>query len=196
IRLALQNNEQKPSFQPQEAQQINHKLEQYQQNDQVQRFLIPIRDSPPSLPNNSVENISSTVERDRINHFGRYESSDEVDIEAMIRTSRFYSAKGFNQSEYSRKETHIAFNSNGALFFNLHYFEQVFTGDLKSYFHNTSSSISIVRTIVNFYSMATCHELSHNIDSHHDFNFINRLEKVSVRFMDAKDAFLSKFSFQ
>jgi len=44
--------------------------------------------------------------------------------------------------------------------------------------------------------MITCHELSHNIDSNHDLNFINRLERVSVRFMDSKDAFISKFSFE
>jgi hypothetical protein len=44
--------------------------------------------------------------------------------------------------------------------------------------------------------MVTCHELSHNTDSNHDLNFINRLEKVSVKFIDAKDTFLSKFSFQ
>ena len=61
---------------------------------------------------------------------------------------------------------------------------------------NGSSSNVIVRRIVNFYFMVTCHELSHNIDSNHDLNFINRLERVSVRFMDSKDAFLSKFSFQ
>jgi len=39
--------------------------------------------------------------------------------------------------------------------------------------------------------MVTCDELSHNINSNHDLNFINRLERVSVRFMDAKDAFIS-----
>ncbi|CAF1073633.1 unnamed protein product [Rotaria sordida] len=289
IKLALQNeqtkiekNVQKPSlqhqeqsFQLQEVQQINHKLEQHQQNDQVHRgffqslkdFLVPIRYSPSSLPNNSVDNISSIVERDCINHFGRYKSSDEADIEAMIRTSRSYSATEFNQSEHSRNESNnscefvpastmirydhylhgislyidrnvtltetmidqgkqlaqllsglakdvfnmsvqtmhlfrdidsarIAFNSNGALFFNLRYFEQVFVDELKPYIHNTSSSIPIVRTIVNFYFMVACHELSHNVDSSHDLNFISRLERVSVRFMDAKDVFLSKFSFQ
>lgn len=44
--------------------------------------------------------------------------------------------------------------------------------------------------------MVACHELSHNIDSNHDLNFINSFEKVSVKFMDAKDAFLSTFSLQ
>ncbi|CAF3745431.1 unnamed protein product [Rotaria sp. Silwood1] len=207
------------------------------------------------------------IERDRINHFGRYKSSDEADIRAMIRTSRPYSSTEFNQSEYSRNESNnscefvpvsnmihydhllhgislyidqnvtltdtmidhgkqlawllsglakdvfnmsvqtihlfldidsarIAFNSHGALFFNLRYFEQVFADDLKPYLHNTSSSIPIVRSVVNFYFMVACHELSHNIDSSHDLNFINRLERVSVRFMNAKDVFLSKFFFQ
>lgn len=90
----------------------------------------------------------------------------------------------------------IAFNSNGALFFNLRYFEQVFADDLKPYLHENSSSIPIVRTIVNFYYMIACHELSHNVDTNHDLRFISRFERVSVRFMDAKDAFLSTFSFK
>ncbi|CAF4359301.1 unnamed protein product, partial [Adineta steineri] len=91
----------------------------------------------------------------------------------------------------------IAFNSGGSLFFNLRYFEQVYWDDLKSSIANNSSSSSnpVIRRIVNFYFMVTCHELSHNIDSNHDLNFINRLERVSVRFMDAKDAFISTFYF-
>lgn len=43
--------------------------------------------------------------------------------------------------------------------------------------------------------MVTCHELTHNIHLNHDLNFINRLENVSVKFMDKKDEFISKFSF-
>jgi len=91
----------------------------------------------------------------------------------------------------------IAFNNNGSLFYNLPYFEQVFADELKMHIENglSSSTTSIVRRRVNFYFMVTCHELSHNIDSNHDLNFINRLEKVSVRFMDAKDLFISKVSF-
>ncbi|CAF4306318.1 unnamed protein product, partial [Rotaria magnacalcarata] len=58
------------------------------------------------------------------------------------------------------------------------------------------SSTPIVRKIANFYYMIACHELSHNIDSNHDLHFIDCFEKVSVRFMDAKDAFLSTFSLQ
>ncbi|CAF3159133.1 unnamed protein product [Rotaria sp. Silwood2] len=252
------------------------KFDQNQQNDQIQRgffqslkdFLVPNRySSSSSFSNNSIENISSTIERDRINNFGQNKSFDEADIRTMIRTSRTYSAKEFNQSEHSRNESNnsceyippsnmirydhllygislyidcnltltdamidqgkqlarllsglakdvfsmpvqtmhlfrdidsarIAFNNNGALFFNLRYFEQIFADDLKAYLPNASSSIPIVRTIINFYYMVACHELSHNIDSSHDLNFINRLEKVSVRFMDLKDTFLSKFSFQ
>lgn len=91
----------------------------------------------------------------------------------------------------------IAFNSNGSLFFNLRYFEQVYAEELKSSLpHAASSTAPIVRHLVNFYYMVACHELAHNIDTNHDLNFINRLERVSVRFMDAKDAFLIKFSFQ
>lgn len=59
----------------------------------------------------------------------------------------------------------------------------------------SSSLNSIIRRIVNFYYMVTCHELSHNIHSNHDLNFINCLEKVSVTFMDAKDQFILNFSF-
>ena len=65
-----------------------------------------------------------------------------------------------------------------------------------SIFPNVSSSVPIVCTIVNFYYIVTCHELAHNIDSNHDLNFINRFERVLVKFMDTKEAFLSKFSFQ
>ncbi|CAF3429660.1 unnamed protein product [Rotaria socialis] len=94
----------------------------------------------------------------------------------------------------------IAFNTNGALFFNLRYFEQVFFDDLRYYLENSTpslpSSTPIVRKIANFYYMIACHELSHNIDSNHDLHFIDCFEKVSVRFMDAKDAFLSTFSLQ
>ena len=52
-----------------------------------------------------------------------------------------------------------------------------------------------MRKLANFYYMITCHELSHNIDANHDLNFINRLERVSVQFMDQRDGFISKFSF-
>ncbi|CAF2792873.1 unnamed protein product [Rotaria sp. Silwood2] len=267
--------------------QLNKQQEQYQQNLQTPRglfqslkdLLVPIQlpsssSSSPALPipsqSQSVENISSTIERNRIDHFGRYKSTDDADIDKMIRTTRSYSQMEFNQTEHSRNENNtscefvpaanmirydklfhgiplyidrnvkltnilidqgkqlawllsglakqvfnipvetmhlfrdiesarIAFNSNGALFFNLRYYEQVFFDDFKLYLQNStslSSSTPIVRKIVNFYFMVTCHELSHNIDSNHDLNFINRFEKVSVRFMDEKDAFLSRFSFQ
>lgn len=89
----------------------------------------------------------------------------------------------------------IAFNTQGSLFFNVRYFEQAFANDLRPYVHKSSGDIPLIRTIVNFYFIVTCHELSHNLDNNHDLNFINRLERVSVYFMDAKDAFLSEFSF-
>ena len=90
----------------------------------------------------------------------------------------------------------IAFNSNGALFFNLRYFEQVFADDLQSHLPNASSNLGIVRTIVNFYYTITCHELAHNLATNHDLNFMHHFEKVIVRFMDAKEVFLNRFSFQ
>jgi len=64
----------------------------------------------------------------------------------------------------------IAFNSDGAVFFNLRYFEQVFADDLRSHSSNDSSSNVIIRRTVNFYFVVTCHELSHNIDSNQDLN--------------------------
>ncbi|CAF1040266.1 unnamed protein product [Rotaria sordida] len=283
------NPKQKQPLQQQEQTLQVDKLQQYyqqefqkptnnQQHSQTPRglfqnlkdLLVPVQLPSPSPQSQSVENISSTIERNRIDHFGRYKSTDDDDIDTMIRTTRSYSQMEFNQMEHSRNENNtscefvpaanmmrydrlfygiplyidrnvkitnilldqgkqlawllsglakqvfnipvetmhlfrdiesarIAFNSNGALFFNLRYFEQVFFDDLKPYLENSttvSSSTPIVRKIVNFYFMVACHELSHNIDSNHDLNFINRFEKVSVRFMDAKDTFLSRFFFQ
>ncbi|CAF3497440.1 unnamed protein product [Adineta steineri] len=263
--------------------EINRKQsQQYEQNDQSQRggffqnlkdYFIPLQfpsPSPtPTIPSsNSTENLSSNIETNRVSHFGEHKRDDDDDINQMIKTSRPYSEKEFNQNECSRNEINnscefvpssnmirhsdlfhgiplyidknvqltnlmidqgnqlayllcllakqvfsipiktmhlfrdidsarIAFNSGGSLFFNLRYFEQVYWDDLKSSIANNSSSSSnpVIRRIVNFYFMVTCHELSHNIDSNHDLNFINRLERVSVRFMDAKDAFISTFYF-
>ncbi|CAF2778683.1 unnamed protein product [Rotaria sp. Silwood2] len=270
-------------YQQEFLKQINNKQEEHQQNLQLSRGLFQnLKDSkstaassPSSLSSRpsqsqSVENISSTIETNRIDNFGRYKSTDDANIDRTIRTTRSYSQMEFNQIEHSKTENNsscefvpasnmirydkllhgislyinrnvkltdifidqgkqlawllsglakqvftipietmhlfrdiesarIAFNSNGALFFNLRYFEQIFFDDLKLHLENSislSSSIPIVRKIVNFYFMVACHELSHNIDSNHDLNFINRFEKISVRFMDAKDAFLLKFSFQ
>lgn len=61
--------------------------------------------SSSSLPTNSVENVFSQVERNRISHFGRHTSSHESDIDQMIRTSRPYSQTEFQRSEYSRNES-------------------------------------------------------------------------------------------
>ena len=93
------------------------------------------------------------------------------------------------------RSARIAFNSAGALFFNLRYFEQVFSNDLEMELRSSPSSGSTVRRIINFYYLVTCHELSHNIDLSHDLNFINRLERVAVTFMDNKDQLLAQFCF-
>ncbi|CAF4112088.1 unnamed protein product [Rotaria sp. Silwood2] len=240
----------------------------------VERLLKSAEQQPTKLSlqvEKTKPDITHTIERNRIDNFGRNKSEDDADINRMIQATRPYSQMEFDQTEHFINENNtscenvpaanmirynkllhgiplyidqnvkltkililqgkhlawllsglakqvfnvpvetihlfrdidssrIAFNSNGALFFNLRYFEQVFFDDLKPYLKNSISSLSsstpIVRTIVNFYFMVTCHELSHNIDLNHDLNFINRLEKVSVRFMDAKDAFLSRFFFQ
>jgi hypothetical protein len=67
-------------------------------------LLAPMRHSSnPSI--DSIENLSSRVERDRIYHFGRHQSSNEADIDVMIRTSRRYSQMEFNRSEHLRNET-------------------------------------------------------------------------------------------
>lgn len=82
----------------------------------------------------------------------------------------------------------IAFNNNGALFFNLRYFEQVFANDL-------AKDHSVIRPIMNFYFLIFCHELTHNIHVNHDLNFLHYFQRVIVKFMDDKETFLSTFSF-
>ncbi|CAF1549296.1 unnamed protein product [Adineta ricciae] len=82
----------------------------------------------------------------------------------------------------------IAFNNNGALFFNLRYFEQVFASDL-------AKNHSVIRPIMNFYFLIFCHELTHNIHVNHDLNFLHYFQRVIVKFMDDKENFLSTFSF-
>jgi hypothetical protein len=90
----------------------------------------------------------------------------------------------------------IAFNSNGAIFFNLRYFEQVFADELYPYLQTPPSSNPVVHKIVNFYFMVTCHELSHNSQSGHNEAFISVLERVAVQFMTPKELFLKEFSFE
>ncbi|CAF0896436.1 unnamed protein product, partial [Adineta steineri] len=85
----------------------------------------------------------------------------------------------------------IAFNNKGALFFNLRYFEQVFVNDPEFNLENDS----IVRTLIKFYFLIFCHELSHNIHLSHDIDFIHCFERVIVKFMNEKELFVSKFSF-
>jgi hypothetical protein len=90
----------------------------------------------------------------------------------------------------------IAFNDRRALFFNLRYYEQVFSDQIQPYLQATSPSIPIIHTIVNFYFILTCHELAHNLEIAHNSNFINHLETIAVKFMTEKDLFLQQFSFQ
>ena len=80
----------------------------------------------------------------------------------------------------------IAFNSKGAIFFNLRYYEQVFGPELQL----TNGSSTITNRIVNFYYLTFCHELSHNLYPAHDNHFINQMELVAVKFMSEKDRYL------
>ncbi|CAF4631413.1 unnamed protein product, partial [Rotaria sp. Silwood2] len=77
-----------------------------ERNQQILDLSSPL---PAPSSNGSVENISSTIGRDRVNHFGEYISSDNGDIRRMIGTSLPYSQREFNQSEYSRHENNNSF---------------------------------------------------------------------------------------
>ncbi|CAF4551208.1 unnamed protein product [Rotaria magnacalcarata] len=94
------------------------------------------------------------------------------------------------------KTDKIAFNFGGAIFFNLRYFEQVYADELEPLLQQLSSSKPLIHTIVNFYFMVYCHELSHNIAKGHDEAFIQCLQRVAVRFMTDKDMLLEHFSFK
>jgi hypothetical protein len=63
-------------------------------------LLVPVR----SPSNDPIENVESTVTRDRIKNFGGDQLDDESDIRSMIGTSRPYTQSQFNQPEYSRTE--------------------------------------------------------------------------------------------
>ncbi|CAF0797545.1 unnamed protein product [Adineta ricciae] len=89
----------------------------------------------------------------------------------------------------------IAFNADGALFFNLRYFEQIYAAELQAYFDRPTASNSIVTTIINFYFMVTCHELVHNINPKHDLSFISSLQQCAVEYMERKESLLASFSF-
>ncbi|CAF1131373.1 unnamed protein product [Adineta steineri] len=89
----------------------------------------------------------------------------------------------------------IAFNKNGALFFNLRYFEQIYADELQTYLQQPTTSDRIVNTILNFYFMVTCHELVHNINPNHDLNFINNLQECATECMIQKELTLANFSF-
>ncbi|CAF3491343.1 unnamed protein product [Rotaria sp. Silwood2] len=90
----------------------------------------------------------------------------------------------------------IAFNYGGAIFFNLRYFEQVYADELKPYLRKCTQSTAIIHTVVNFYFMVFCHELTHNISKPHNEYFVCWLENIAVKFMTSKDMFLEQFSFE
>ncbi|CAF4792317.1 unnamed protein product [Rotaria sp. Silwood1] len=73
-------------------------------SESVQRTLVYLALSS----NGTVESISSTMERDRVNNFGAYKSSDNGDIRRMIGTNRHYSQRRFNLSQQSRHENNNA----------------------------------------------------------------------------------------
>ncbi|CAF4560435.1 unnamed protein product, partial [Rotaria socialis] len=102
-----------------------------------------------------------------------------------------------NYPKYLRRyQNRIAFNFGGAIFFNLRYFEQVYADELEPLLQQLSSSKPMIHTIVNFYFMVYCHELSHNIAKGHDEAFVQCIERVAVRFMTDKDMLLEHFSFK
>jgi len=63
---------------------------------------MPPMQNSPSM--NSIENLSSRVERDRVYHFGRHQSLNEADINQMVQTSRPYLDTEFNRPECSKQE--------------------------------------------------------------------------------------------
>jgi hypothetical protein len=89
----------------------------------------------------------------------------------------------FEKLNFSFLTARIAFNDRRALFFNLRYYEQVFSDQIQPYLQVTSPSI-------------TCHELAHNLEIAHNSNFINHLETIAVKFMTEKYLFLQQFSFK
>ena len=91
----------------------------------------------------------------------------------------------------------IAFNSNGSIFYNLRYFEQIYADKLKQNLQVATSSLllePIEHEIVNFYFIVTCHELAHNVEHDHNRNFANCLEDLAVQYMSKKERFLERFS--
>ncbi|CAF4445496.1 unnamed protein product, partial [Rotaria magnacalcarata] len=90
----------------------------------------------------------------------------------------------------------IAFNTNGALFFNLRYFDQIFADRFQPYLQKPNKQNPIISTIGNFYFMVICHELAHNMYPNHDLSFTQCLQQLAVGFMVQKETFLRDFSFQ
>jgi hypothetical protein len=58
----------------------------------------------PSLPDNSIENLSSKIESNHVENFGQYKNDDDIDINEMIKKSKSYSSEQFNQKESTRNE--------------------------------------------------------------------------------------------
>jgi hypothetical protein len=61
--------------------------------------LVPLQLPSPSLPTNSIENLSSTIQRDRVDNFGQFKSNEDGDMNEMIGRSRPYTQREFNQKE-------------------------------------------------------------------------------------------------
>lgn len=85
----------------------------------------------------------------------------------------------------------IAFNREGAIFYNLRYYEQVFANKL----NQSAPSNKIVQQLVNFYFLITCHELTHNVCPAHDIKFLKLMEKLTVEYLPSRDIFIREFSF-
>jgi hypothetical protein len=86
----------------------------------------------------------------------------------------------------------IAFNTEGAIFFNLRYYEQVFADELNP--RLATSSNPLLCRIVNFYFLTMCHELTHNKYPGHDLSFMTMMKSITIEYMPEKELFLPKFS--
>ncbi len=60
---------------------------------------------------------------------------------------------------------------------------------------NAETQESNMHHIVNFYFMSSCHLRVHNEHRDHDMKFIRTFEKISIKFLPAKDEFLEIFKF-
>ncbi|CAF3877971.1 unnamed protein product [Rotaria sp. Silwood1] len=85
-----------------------HLDDNHQSATHLQSLCAPDEPALTLSSNGTVESISSTMERDRVNNFGAYKSSDNGDIRRMIGTNRHYSQRRFNLSQQSRHENNNA----------------------------------------------------------------------------------------